>query len=90
MSSKLAQAVYDGGGKMKGRIEYIIEAFERAFDEEDQLHKSVDIDYVNRKLREIDDSMWWHEKTAVFFVVVWSFIIPTLLVFIAILAVMYG
>ena len=78
LSSKLAQSTFGGGGKMKGRIEFILESFERVLDDEDKIHRKMDIDYIHRALKDFQNSLWWHERAAVFYVVFWSFVFPSL------------
>ena len=89
MSSKLAESTHGGGGKMKGRIEYVIERFEGALSEEEK-RKDADIAYVKRMLEAIEKDCWKFERFAFFYVVVWSFLVPTLLAFWAIYLLCYG
>jgi hypothetical protein len=77
--TKLAETPYGGGGKMKPRIEFILQNFERVFDDEDKKQKKADVDFVKRYLEDIQESLWWHERLSVFYVVVWSFLVPTVL-----------
>jgi hypothetical protein len=76
LSSKLAESTWGGGGKMKGRLEFVIQNFEQAIDEKDSLHKKADIDWIKRVLEDLKRNSWWFEKYAVFYVVVWNLLLP--------------
>ncbi|MEO3478272.1 hypothetical protein AAFO90_11390 [Phaeobacter sp. CAU 1743] len=75
VSQKLAESTFGGGGKMKGRLEYVLKHLENAIDPEKTIEKA-DFSYVKRQLEEVDRSLWWHEKYAVLYVVGLHFILP--------------
>ena len=79
-----------GAGKMKTRLEFVIQDFERVLDPNEKSHTAVNIKNIEYKLQEINKDCWWHEKTALFYVVGWYFLVPTVLMGYAIYLVIYG
>lgn len=78
ISEKRVETVWDGGGKIKGRVEFVLDSLERAI--KDQNAEKLDnkkLDYVISVFKELERNLWKYETTAVCYVVVWGFVVPT-------------
>ena len=77
LTEKRVETIFDGGGKIKGRVEFVLDSLEYSArnDKKDQLDNDK-LDYVIRIFKELERDLWRYEITAVCYVVIWGFIVP--------------
>ena len=76
MIEKLGDTNYSGGNRMKGRLEYVLDKVHEAFDGSSD-YRNETLQHVVDELSEMKNSLWWHEKLAIFYVVGWYMVVPT-------------
>lgn len=86
MSDRRVETVMDGGGKIRGRLEFLIEQMEREIQgsnsEESKLNEES-WRFFEKNLRELNSSYWLFNKVAAGYVVGWGFIVPTMTALVA-------
>ena len=78
LKDKGVETLWDGGGKMKGRIEFLFELLEHA-DVSREKEFGETIEQVLKELRAIRRSMWLFDLYAIFYVVFINYLLPVAL-----------
>ncbi|WP_187429901.1 hypothetical protein ROLI_018290 [Roseobacter fucihabitans] len=77
MSEKRVETVWDGGSKIKGRVEFVLDSLESAAS--DTTNENLDdakLDHVTGVFKELESGLWKYEVTAVCYVAIWGFLAP--------------
>lgn len=77
LSEKRVETLWDGGGKIKGRMEFVLDALEGAAGNTnlDKLDDEL-LDQVIGVFKELEGSLWKYDAMAVCYVVIWGFFAP--------------
>ncbi|MGC3936672.1 hypothetical protein ACOTTU_02580 [Roseobacter sp. EG26] len=85
MTQKRGETNIGGMNRTRGRLQALIEVVENerearalAGPNEDKL-SDRDLLFISRELTELKNSQWWHSRMVWFYLVVWSFLIPSCL-----------